>query len=170
LLAAGLIFWSYLLIYSGRAFVDYDAGGLYTPTWCRYHLQPQLGLALLVVGGLPALEGRWFRLDAAGRLTPGQTRALACLLGACFFLQAPRGLFCYYPPNPQQALTLSLIDRADAFCKDHHISADAARRELSGLHMPESNTVIDGWEFLRGSDDARDWTPDEIRELIEAGR
>ena len=173
LVGAGLILGSYLLIYSGRAMLDYDRSGLYTATWCRYHLQPQLGLVLLVCGGLPAWDGRWFRLDAAGRLTRGQARALACLLAVCFLIQAPRGLFCYYPSNPRQALTLDLIDRADAFCKERHISAETARQDMATLRifrMPESSTVIDGWEFLRGSDEPQDWTPEEVRAMMEAER
>ena len=105
LLGAGLIFGSYLLIYSARATWSYDGAAMFTPSWSRYHLQPQLGLTLLICGGLPAWEGRWFRLDPDGRLSPGQTRALACLLGACFLVQAPRGLLCYYAANPRQAET-----------------------------------------------------------------
>jgi hypothetical protein len=167
LLGAGLIFGTYLLIYSGRAFLGgYDEVGMFTPSWSRYHLQPQLGLALLLCGGLPAWEGRCFRLDPSGRLTLRQTRALALLLGLCFLIQAPRGLLCYYPANPQQAATLRLIERTSDFCQAHHISAEAARRELSELKMPESNTIINGWDFLRGSDDPKDWSPDEVREML----
>ncbi len=166
LLGAGLIFGSYLLIYSGRAMWNYDEVRMYTPSWSRYHLQPQLGLAFLICGGLPAWEGHLFRLDASGRLTPRQTRALAWLLGLCFLVQAPRGLLCYYAPNPQQAATLSLIERTSAFCKAHHISAEAARRELSFLRMPESTTTVNGWDFLRGSDDPKDWSAEEVREML----
>jgi hypothetical protein len=168
LLGAGLIFASYLLIYSGRAMWNYDEVGMFTPSWSRYHLQPQLGLTLLICGGLPAWDGRWFRLDASGRLTRRQARALACLLGLCFLVQAPRGLLCYYAPNPQQAATLRRIERTSAFCKEHRISAEAARRELSDLKMPESNTIVNGWEFLRGSDDPKDWSPKEVREMLES--
>jgi MFS family permease len=166
LLGAGLIFGSYLLIYSGRAMWNYDEVGMFTPSWSRYHLQPQLGLALLICGGLPAWDGRWFRLDAGGRLTPRQTRALAWLLALCFLAQAPRGLLCYYTQNPRQAATLRRIERTSAFCKAHRISADAARRELGDLKMPESNTIVDGWDFLRGSDDPKDWSPEEVREML----
>jgi hypothetical protein len=167
LLGAGLIFGSYWLIYSGRAFLGgYEEVGMFTPSWSRYHLQPQLGLALLLCGGLPAWEGRWFRLDPSGRLTRRQTRALALLLGVCFLIQAPRGLLCYYAPNPQQAATLRLIERTSGFCKANHISVEAARRELSELKMPESNTIVNGWDFLQGSDDARDWSPNEVREML----
>jgi hypothetical protein len=167
LLGAGLIFGSYLLIYSGRAMWNYDEVGMFTPSWSRYHLQPQLGLALLICGGLPAWDGRWFRLDASGRLTPLQARALAWLLGLCFLIQAPRGLLCYYAPNPQQAATLRLIERTSAFCKAHHISVEAARRELSDLKMPESHTIVNGWDFLQGSDDPKDWSPQEVREMLD---
>jgi len=170
LLGAGLIFGSYLLIYSGRAFLGtYDDVGMFTPSWSRYHLQPQLGLVLLICGGLPAGDGRWFRLDASGRLTPRQTRALACLLGLCFLVQAPRGLLCYYAPNPRQAATLRRIERTSAFCKERRISAEAARRELSDLKMPESNTIVNGWDFLRGSDEPKDWSPEEVREMLKVG-
>ena len=185
LLGGGLILCSYLLIYSGRAKWDYDGypaaelhwqllpaladihrSSFFTPTWSRYHLQPQLGLVLLVCGGLPAWEGRWFRLDATGRLTAGQTGALALLLGVCLLTQAPRGVFCYYPPNPRQAETLARIERVDAFCREHHISGDAARRELGVLDMwGESVTRVNGWDFLRGSDRPNDPSQDVIGEL-----
>ena len=91
------------------------------------------------------------------------------LLGLCFLVQAPRGLLCYYPPNPQQAATLRLIERTSAFCREHHISAEAARRELGELTMPESNTIVNGWEFLRGSDEPKDWSPEEVRGMLEDG-
>ena len=170
LLGAAVLFGTYLLIYSGRAAWDYDATAMYTPTWSRYHLQPQLGLVLLVCGGLPAWEGRWFRLDPTGRLTTGQARALAWMLGLCLLIQAPRSALGYYPENPRQAETLRRIERVSAFCRDHRISADAARRELGVLAMPESTTVVNGWEFLRGSDDPEDPSLEEIRDLHEAAR
>ena len=171
LLGAGLIFGSYLLIYSGRATWGYDEVAMYTATWSRYHLQPQLGLALLVCGGLPAWEGRWFRLDATGRLTAGQARALALLLGVCLLIQAPRGVFGYYPDNPRQAETLRRIERVSAVCRERRISAEAARAALDKLDMwDESTTRENGWEFLRGSDDPKDWSPEEIREMVETAR
>jgi hypothetical protein len=173
MVGAGLIFGSYLLIYSGRATWSYDHAdprlGLFTATWSRYHLQPQLGLVLLVCGGLPAWDGRWFCLDPTGRLTRGQVAALGCLLAMSFLVQAPRGLGSYYEPNPRQAEILRRIERTSLICRKHHISADAARRELGPLPMPESATKVDGWEFLRGSDDPQDWSPEEIRDMLEAG-
>lgn len=166
LLGAGLIFGSYLLIYSARATWSYDGAAMFTPSWSRYHLQPQLGLTLLICGGLPAWEGRWFRLDPDGRLSPGQTRALALLLGACFLVQAPRGLLCYYAANPRQAERLRLVERVSDICQEHRISTEAARRELGPLPMPESTTTVDGREFLRGSDDPEDWSPEEVAEML----
>ena len=168
LLGAGLIFGSYLLIYTGRATWSYDQVGFYTPSWTRYHLQPQLGLTLLVCGGLPAWEGRWFGLDASGRLTSGQTRALAWLLGLTFLVQAPRGLLCYYEANPRQTETLRLIERVSAVCREKRISTEAARRALGELPMPESVTKVDGWEFLRGSDDPKEWSPEEVEDMLRA--
>ncbi len=156
LLGAGLIFGSYLLIYSARAMWSYDGAAMFTPSWSRYHLQPQLGLTLLICGGLPAWEGRWFRLDPGGRLSPGQTRALAWLLAVCFVVQAPRGLLCYYAANPRQAERLRLIEHVSDICQEHRISAEAARRELGPLPMPESTTTVDGWEFLRGAGGLKD--------------
>ena len=170
LLGAALIFGSYLLIYSARATWSYDGAAMYSPSWSRYHLQPQLGLTLLACGGLPAWEGRWFRLDPSGRLTLGQVRAVACLLGVCFLVQAPRGLLCYYAPNPQQAETLRRIDRVSDFCREHRISAEAARRELGALPMPESHTKVDGWEFLRGGDEPQDWSAEEAAEMLREVR
>jgi hypothetical protein len=25
---------------------------------------------------------------------------------------------------------------------------------------------VDGWDFLRGSDDPKDWSPEEVREML----
>ncbi len=189
LLGVDAILGSYLLIYSGRAAWGYDGYApqgspwqlapavadpsripMYTPTWSRYHLQPQFGLVLLICAGLSARADRWFRLRSDGRLTKGQTTALASLLGLCLLIQAPRGFACYYAANPRQKSTLSLIERASDFCREHHIATSAARRELGRLHMPESTTIIDGWEFLRGSDDPKDWSQEEVRNLLETAR
>ncbi|HVS34064.1 MAG TPA: hypothetical protein VMS17_00685 [Gemmataceae bacterium] len=175
LLGAGLIFGSYLLIYSGRAAWGYDEVRMYTPTWSRYHLQPQLGLVLLLCGGLPAWEGRWFRLDATGPLTRGQTWALAVLLGVSFLIQAPRGALCYYRANLPQAETLRRLDRVSTFCQEHHISADAAtqilRGELGKLDMEhESATHEDGWEFVYGSDHPSELSEQERNDLVAAAR
>lgn len=168
LLGAGLILGSYLLIYTGRAIWSYDQVGFYTPSWTRYHLQPQLGLTLLVCGGLPAWESRWFRLNASGRLTSGQTRALAWLLGLTFLVQAPRGVLCYYEANPRQAEKLRVIERVSDFCREKRISTEAARLALGELPMPESTTKVDGWEFLRGSDDPKEWSPREVEDMLRS--
>ena len=34
----------------------------------------------------------------------------------------------------------------------------------------ESYTRVNGWEFLRGSDDPADWSPEQVRDLLEAAR
>ena len=32
--------------------------------------------------------------------------------------------------------------------------------------MPESNTIVNGWDFLRGSDQPRNWSPEEVHEML----
>ena len=109
LLGAGLIGSSYLLTYSARAEWGY-VGVMTGPMMGRYHLLPQLGLALVVCGGLPGRNGRWFCLDEAGVLSRRQVRALALLIGLCFVVQLPRGVLCRFPPDPQQARAFRRID------------------------------------------------------------
>ena len=42
----------------------------------------------------------------------------------------------------------------------------AARQALDPLDIPMSVNAIDGWEFLRGSDDPRPLPPEEVKRLL----
>jgi hypothetical protein len=165
LLGMGLVGSSYLLTYSARATWGYD-GVMTQPGWTRYHLLPQLGLALLMAGGLPGRVGRWFRLEA-GRLTQRQVGALALLIGLCFAVQLPRGLLCCIRQMPGQADSLRRIEEMDARCRALYIRADTARKALPPLTIQDSWTGVNGWEFLRGSDQPREVPPEEARRLLE---
>ncbi len=171
LLGLGLIGSSYLLCYSARSLWPYSQ--MVQPNFSRYHLLPHLGLVLFFCSGLPARAGRWFILDAKGAITDRQRRFLYGLIGVCFVVQLPRGLLCSSPTDwhqfaevrAQQAV-LRRIEEVDARCRNYHISADAARQALGQLDVPFSIDVIDGWEFLVGSDDPRPLPPEEIKQLL----
>jgi hypothetical protein len=167
---------SYLLCYSARATWSYD---LYMVGVCfaRYHLLPQLGLAMFFCGGLPGRAGNWFTLDPSGALTAGQRRFAYWLIGICFVINLPRGLLAGSPTEwdqfakvRAQIAVLRRIEEVDNRCRLYHISGDAAREVLGKLDVPCSEDVgIDGWDFLRGSDDPRPRPPDEVKRLLEDG-
>jgi hypothetical protein len=165
-LGLGLVLGSYLLTYSARATWGYE--GVMTETsWSRYHLLPQLGLALLVVGGLRGRQGRWFELDPGGRLTARQARGTAVLIGALLALQLPRGLIGYYSSDPRQAAVLRRVEVVDARCRQYRIGADQARAALPRLDLGGWASEVNGWEFLRGSDAPQKLPADEVRALLE---
>jgi hypothetical protein len=171
LLGLGLIGSSYLLCYSARALWPYPR--MVEPAFARYHLLPHLGLVLFFCGGLPAQAGRWFTLDATGTITAHQRRFLYRLIGVCFLVQLPRGLLCSSPTGldqfavmHKQRAVLRRVEEVDARCRQYHISAAAARQALGRLDLPLSLDVIDGWEFLLGSDDPRPLSPEEIKHLL----
>jgi hypothetical protein len=171
-LGAGLIVVPYLLTYSARATWDYDLCKMNGPSWARYHLLPQLGLTLLVLGGLPAWEGRWFSLRPDGRLSPGQVRFFAIALVLLFLANLPRGAFSYAwdVSRTQQLAALRIIDEVDALCVQHHISADQARAVLPRLAIEgnEGRERVDPWLFLHGSPSPEPHSPEEVRRLLAA--
>ncbi len=173
LLGIGMILAGYLLVYSARArwftTADGDLAPVNEPRWSRYHLLPQLGLALFICGGLPAWSGTRFRLRPDGGLTRRQGRALACLLVVCFVIQLPRGVIGANSAFrfPDQVDALRRIEAVDACCREHHIGAEAARRCLGELDIPWSIGSVNGWEFLRGSPDPVERSDDEVRRLLE---
>jgi hypothetical protein len=173
LLGLGLISGSYLLVYSARSTWPYLR--MVQPAFARYHLLPQLGLVLFFCGGLPGRAGRWFTPSADGTLRDRQRRFVYRLIGVCFLLQLPRGLICgsptgWYPFQSvrDQRAVLRRIEEVDAVCREHHIGAAAAREALGRLEIPCSLDVIDGWEFLCGSDDPRPLPQEEVRRLLSA--
>jgi len=172
LLGLGLIASSYLLCYSARALWDYQQ--MVTPAFARYHLLPHLGLVLFFCGGLPARANRWFTLDEERAITTRQRRFFYGLIGICFLFQLPRGLLCSSPTGwhqftemREQQAALRRIEEVDARCRQHRISVAAARQALGRLDIPLSLNVIDGGDFLLGSDNPRPLPTEEIRRLLE---
>jgi hypothetical protein len=171
LLGLGLIFGSYLLVYSARADWRYE-GWMNQPMWSRYHLLPQLGLALFVAGGLPRWAGRW-GLQGEPVLTPRQTGALLGLVALLCVTQFPRVVWTEWGGEEEivrQQEVLRHIDQVDAQCRAHRVSRATARAALGRLSVPGSGEREDGWEMLRGSPDPDpSITPEEARRLLGAG-
>jgi hypothetical protein len=163
-LGTALIVMSYWLVYSARAEWGYD-GMMMLPNWGRYHLLPQLGLALLVVGGLPRYKSP---LEPDGALSPLQLRLLYFMIATLFVIQLPRAIFATPLADTAQYAVLRQIEETDTRCREHHISADTAREALSRLRVPECNDSDNGWDLLRGSDDPWPWSVEEVRRLIKS--
>jgi hypothetical protein len=172
LLGLGCIFMSYVLVYSARSekgwyYLTDDGNGLHT--WSRYHLFPQLGLALFLVGGLPRGEGHWLRLDPAGLLSWRQVAVLTGLVAVLFLSQLPRGLIGaeywtrYYE---EQQEVLRRIDVMDTRCRQFQIDRNTAVRALPVLDIPESGSRENGWLLLRGSSDPRPVPVEQARQLL----
>ncbi len=169
LLGLGLIFASYLLVYSARAEWQ-DQIRMNTPNWSRYHLLPQLGLALFVAGGLP----RW---DPRGgtALSRRQLAALLGLVAGLAVIQFPRVVWTEWgDESGEQRQVLRQIDEVDALCRAHRIGRATARQALDWLDVPgggrQPENRVNAWEFLRGSPDPDPAiTPEEARQLLTAG-
>jgi hypothetical protein len=171
LLGLGLIGSSYVLVYSARSIWEYWR--MAQPPFARYHLLPQLGLVLFICGGLPGRAGRWFTLNEDGTLSLPQRRFVYGLIVVCFLLSLPRALICGSPTDwnqfaqvREQLAALRRIEDVDARCRQHHISAAAARQALGEFNIPFSLGVVDGWEFLCGSDDPQPLPPEEVKRLL----
>jgi hypothetical protein len=176
-LGLGLIGTSYLLVYSARAKWAEDLS-LTGPTWSRYHLLPQLGWTLFLVGGLPAWNGRRFSLRDDGHLTPKQVKFLAYLIGLLWLINMPRGVICsmVYDADAQKVLdpadqraALHRVEMVNARCREQEVSAAAARRALPPLTIPCA-PGFNGWDLLKGSATPRfpeTRSNEEIRQLLE---
>src|SRR5262249_53091597 len=137
------------------------------PGWSRYHLLPQLGLALLVCAGLPRWQGSLFALDPAGKLSDQQGQALTLLVALLFFSQLPRALIAAPSYDPGQSRALRQIEDMDARCRSHHIGADAAYEALTPIHVPGAGDGENGWWMLHGSPQPREVSVEEARRLLE---
>lgn len=168
LLGLGLIFASYLLVYSARADWTYE-GNMNRPVWSRYHLLPQLGLALFVAGGLPRWADRW-GLRAGPSLSPRQFGALLGLVVVLGVTQFPRVVWTDQAGDQaEQQQVLRHIDEVDALCRAHRIGKATARQALGELDVPGCADREDGWEMLWGSPNPDpSITPDEARHLLGA--
>jgi hypothetical protein len=161
-LGLGFIFSSYLLVYGARAGWDYDDYDFTSATWARYHLLPQLGLALFVCGGLPEF------VHVGPTISRLQFRRIAMLLALLVIIHAPRVVaqHWYRDPTEQQA-ALRLIEETDARCQAHGIDVATAREALGWWTLPHSSSKENGWEFLRGSAAPRPMTVEEARRLLQ---
>jgi hypothetical protein len=173
LLGLGLVFTGYLLVYSARAEWTYE-GRMNQPLWSRYHLLPQLGLALFLAGGLPRWAGAW-RLDPGIVLSREQVVVLLGLVAILGATQYPRTIWTTWTRSlaedrsEQRAQQESLrrIDEADALCRRYHIGAATAREALGYLDVPGCANRENGWDFLRGSPEPDPAiTPDEAQRLL----
>jgi hypothetical protein len=169
ILGLSLIGGSYWLTYTARAAWPYDGSAqfapLWSPGWSRYHILPQLGLALFIAAGTPYRTV----VRTSGDLSLCQVRCLALLLLGIVLLQVPRALSTYRQTqdnNTQQA-QLRAIAEIDRLCRQHHISAAAAQEALPKLDVPASYEQFNGWVLLRGSDDPRPMSAAEIRRLLQ---
>ncbi len=192
LVGTATIFVAYLLVYSARADWRYE-GRMNQPGWTRYHLLPQLGLALVLVGGL----ARWPVLSPA-TLSRWHVAGIAGLIGTLFVLQLPRIFLTTWPDDSiEQVQALRHLEAVDAVCRREGISEDmaiAARHtkdgiaepewweqveggrqfkvahqwdELGAFDIPGCEKRINGWRFLRGSAHPDpEMTVDRARELL----
>jgi hypothetical protein len=170
LLGLGLIFTGYLLVYSARAEWGY-AGYMNRPNWSRYHLLPQLGLALFLAAGLPRWAGAW-KLRPDGMLRWGQVGALLALVLMLAVVQYQRTRWTPWAPDDDTQLqALRRVDEADAVCRRHRIGVTTAQAVLGWRDIPgggrRPENRLNCWDFLRGSPDPDpSMTPDEARRVL----
>jgi hypothetical protein len=162
LLGVGMIVSSYLLVFTGRA--DKDYVGMHQSS--RYQLYANLGLALIVCGGLPV---RWY---------PSSLAAIPHWKAAVFFVallatQLPRNW--NFVSDGKQAADFRRVEEVDARCARFHIDADTARQALPpflitgcGEEQKVNGRTVSGWDFLHGSDDPRPVSVEEARRLLDA--
>jgi len=165
-LGLGFILLSYMLVYSARAAWPYE-GTMNRPSWGRYHLLPQVGLALLFCGALPCHLRIGGEQASSGKLSRRQVFILCLGIGAVFLIQLPRGLLAGPAYEPGQIEVLRRIERVDECCRQNHIAAATAREALGSLQLPSCGESDNGWELLRGSADPREMTIEEARRLIQ---
>jgi hypothetical protein len=51
-------------------------------------------------------------------------------------------------------------------CRRQGVSADLTRKVLPFLSLERWASGVNGWDFLRGSDEPRSLTPEEARRLL----
>jgi hypothetical protein len=153
------------LIYSARAEWPYKQ----ISTWTRYQLYAHLGLVLILSAGLPRWHG-WFQdWTAAGA---GRRRWISCLALVVYFIaQLPRSVADAASFDPQQQSDLEYIERVDAVCWEHRISAVTARAALKNLGMASfqiagSGGSDNGWNFLWGSPDPLPLSVEEAEHFL----
>ncbi len=171
LLGWGLILAGYLLVYSARADWTYE-GHMNRPNWSRYHLLPQLGLALFIVAALPSWAGRWSLRSGTG-LGPAPALALVGLACVLTLIQLPRTFWTdWTPADDEQGQVLRQVDEVDRLCREYRISAATAREALEWLDIPGGGTQpenrLNAWDFLWGSPNPDPaLTPEQARSLLQ---
>jgi hypothetical protein len=159
LVGAGFILGSDLLIYSARGEWSYAEQ---LKDWSRYNVFPWFGQMLMIVGGV-----RW----PTGALTRRQTAIALGVAVVLFAVQLPRGMHGSAGVDPEQSAVLRRVEEIDRRCREHRISATAARQALPPV-------TTEDW-LVQGQDDPRNclellWgspTPeprsaDEVRRLL----
>lgn len=147
-----------LLVLAGHgltfSFRTWLAGVAETLSFTRYHLFPQLGLALILGTALRP----WL---ARPRL--GWPAALATAL-ALFLLNGPeiraRGRWTDYP---EQRATLAALDRLSDICRDRRISREQAAAALDPVLVRWSNTGHNLFVLLPVSPGTPTRPPDDVR-------
>jgi hypothetical protein len=158
LVGVGFILPSYLLIYASRAPRNYTE----LACWSRYQLFAHLGLVLFILAGLP----RWHeRLVQSTEPAVVRRRRfwLTFGLGILFLAQLP---WCMFLEAPGQMADLRRIEEMDARCREYHIDAATARAVLPYWVVSCSSDLVNGWEFLRGSDEPRPMNREEVERLL----
>lgn len=147
-----------LLVYSARVDWSYER----LRTWGRYQVFPHFGLILILVGGLlPWLK----RLEQRG----GLHKAMPVWVWGCLFLVLSIHAFvdtCIYY-NSRQKEQLIQIDEMDKRCRKLGISREMAIKALPPLKMAASEEKNNGWRLLRGSNDPRPLSLEEVKTLLE---
>lgn len=156
-LGLGFILLSDLLIFTARAGFPWEET---LSGWSRYNVWPWLGVTLIVCGGISRPHG--CTGDALGNR---EALVLILLMAALFAVQFPRAIRETPACDPTQKEALDRVDRVDARCRLHRISADDARRALPPaplLYFPEGSA----WMLLRGGRDPAPLGDSEIRRLL----
>lgn len=165
-LGTGFILLSYLLVYSARATWSYD-DYMTNPSWGRYHLLPQLGLTLLICGGLPHRRARLTAELPDEVRSRSETRTILVLIVVLFMIQIPRGLLASVRYDWGQHLVLLRVAEMDARCRAHQIDAATARAALGMWRMPGCGETENGWDLLRGSENPRPMSVEHARQLLD---
>jgi hypothetical protein len=191
LLGVGMIVSAYLLVYSARAWVVPYDGRMTQPSWSRYHLLPQLGLALVVVGGMSIRGGLEFTRVRWELVSRVQARRVTLLVAVLFVVQLPRAILGAPVPAPglerfasskvaeelheqrgnyeRQRAVLRDVAVIDDRCREYRISADVAVDAMAPMPIPwwftrDANAL----KLLRGSDEPLPRSAEEVRELLNS--
>ncbi len=167
LLGLGMIICHYGMTFSTRFGWHYfREGRIDMAFWTRYHLVPWCGMTLLFANGLTA---RLNRTSDRGDLTIRRCRWLVALALALYVSQTANVWVTWWPKhlvNEYQHDVLAHIDEVDRICRVNRIGAVDARNVLAPIPIPFSAN-FNGWEWLRGSGDPAEHSPNEVKKALE---